>query len=45
MLGRVRLGDKNGARAMLNELLAHIFLRSPGNMELMNNANEKMVKN
>ena len=35
MLGRVRLGDKNGARAMLNELLAHIFLRSPGNMELM----------
>ena len=35
MLGRVRLGDKKGARAMLNELLAHIFLRSPGNMELM----------
>ena len=35
MLGRVRLGDKSGARAMLNELLAHIFLRSPGNMELI----------
>ena len=35
MLGRVRLGDKKGARAMLNELLAHIFLRSPGNLELI----------
>ena len=35
MLGRVRLGDKSGARAMLNELLAHIFLRSPGNLELI----------
>ena len=35
MLSRVRMGDKKGARAMLNELLAHIFLRSPGNIELM----------
>lgn len=35
MLNRVRMGDKNGARALLNELLGHIFYRAPGNMKLM----------
>ena len=35
MLNRVRLGDRNGARALLNELLGHIFYRAPGNMKLM----------
>ena len=35
MLNRVRFGDRNGARAMLNELLGHIFYRAPGNMKLM----------
>lgn len=35
MLSRVRLGDRNGARALLNELLGHIFYRAPGNMKLM----------
>lgn len=35
MLNRVRFGDRNGARAMLNELLGHIFFRAPGNMKLM----------
>ena len=35
MLGRVRLGDRTGARALLNELLGHIFYRTPGNMKLM----------
>ncbi|MGI6238068.1 MAG: helix-turn-helix domain-containing protein [Christensenellales bacterium] len=35
MLNRVRFGDRNGARALLNELLGHIFYRAPGNMKLM----------
>ena len=35
MLNRVRIGDRNGARALLNELLGHIFYRAPGNMKLM----------
>lgn len=35
MLNRVRLGDRTGARALLNELLGHIFYRAPGNMKLM----------
>ena len=35
MLNRVRVGDKAGARALLNELLGHIFYRAPGNMKLM----------
>lgn len=35
MLNRVRFGDRTGARAMLNELLGHIFFRAPGNMKLM----------
>lgn len=35
MLNRVRMGDKTGARALLNELLGHIFYRAPGNMKLM----------
>ena len=35
MLNRVRLGDRNGAKALLNELLGHIFYRAPGNMKLM----------
>lgn len=35
MLSRVRFGDRKGARALLNELLGHIFFRSPGNMKLM----------
>ncbi len=35
MLNRVRFGDRNGARALLNELLGHIFFRAPGNMKLM----------
>lgn len=35
MLERVRFGDRKGARALLNELLGHVFLRAPGNMKLM----------
>lgn len=35
MLSRVRFGDRNGARALLNELLGHIFYRAPGNIGLM----------
>lgn len=35
MLSRVRFGDRKGARALLNELLGHIFFRAPGNMKLM----------
>ena len=35
MLSRVRFGDRKGARMLLNELLGHIFLHSPGNMKLM----------
>jgi len=35
MLNRIRVGDRSGARALLNELLGHIFYRAPGNMKLM----------
>jgi len=35
MLNRIRVGDRSGARALLNELLGHIFYRAPGNMRLM----------
>lgn len=35
LLGRVRLGDRNGARRILNELLALIFYDTAGNMDVM----------
>ncbi|HHY83502.1 MAG TPA: AraC family transcriptional regulator [Clostridiales bacterium] len=35
LLDRVRMGDRNGAKEILNELLSAIFLRSAGNIELI----------
>ena len=34
LLGRVRLGDRNGARRILNELLALIFYDTAGNLDI-----------
>ncbi|HHU79331.1 MAG: PocR ligand-binding domain-containing protein [Caldicoprobacterales bacterium] len=35
LLSNVRMGDRTGAKKILNELLAVIFLRSSGNIELI----------
>ncbi|HPT79347.1 MAG TPA: PocR ligand-binding domain-containing protein, partial [Candidatus Atribacteria bacterium] len=35
LLSRVRMGDRTGAKEILNELLGIVFLRSGGNMELI----------
>lgn len=35
LLGRVRVGDRTGAKEILNELLGEIFLRSGGEMEVV----------
>jgi two-component system response regulator YesN len=35
LLGRVRIGDRTGAKEILNELLGSIFFRSGGNDELI----------
>ncbi|MCL6591493.1 MAG: PocR ligand-binding domain-containing protein [Firmicutes bacterium] len=35
LLGRVRLGDRTGAKEILNELLGEIFLKSGGDLEVM----------
>ncbi len=35
LLGRVRLGDRAGARELLNEILGEIFLRNAGNDEVI----------
>ncbi len=34
LIGRVRLGDRNGARRILNELLALIFYDTAGNLDI-----------
>lgn len=35
LIGRVRIGDKAGAKQILNELLGSIFFNNGGNMEIM----------
>lgn len=35
LLDKVRMGDRSGARKILNEILSVIFLRSAGNIELI----------
>lgn len=35
LLGRVRLGDRNGAREILNDLLGEIFFRTVGNTDII----------
>ncbi len=35
LLSRVRMGDRSGAREILNDILSSIFLRSSGDMELI----------
>jgi len=35
LLGKVRLGDRSGAKEILNEMLGSIFFRSTGNNEVM----------
>jgi two-component system response regulator YesN len=35
LLGQVRLGDRAGARAMLNEILGEIFLYNAGNLDVI----------
>ncbi len=34
LLGRVRIGDRQGARALLNELLGRVFAKSAGRIEI-----------
>ena len=35
LLGRVRLGDRTGAREILNEILGEIFFRNSGNLDII----------
>lgn len=35
LLGRVRLGDRNGAREILNDLLGEIFFKTAGNYDVI----------
>ncbi len=35
LLSRVRIGDRSGARGILNDLLGQIFFRTAGNMDIM----------
>jgi two-component system response regulator YesN len=35
LLGRVRLGDRTGAKEILNDILGDIFLRNSGNLDIL----------
>jgi len=35
LLSRVRLGDRSGARGIINDLLGYIFYRTSGNLDIM----------
>lgn len=35
LISKVRLGDRSGARGILNELLGYIFYRNSGNLDIM----------
>lgn len=35
LLGKVRVGDRAGARGILNDLMGHIFYRTAGNLDVM----------